>query len=220
MPKFKGINKYMKKKIFLILVITLLIVGAFFLGRQIGINAEDGKTKTVTREEEVSTHDIKKTLSSSGSVSAKTTENVSLTAYKYFKAMCVEEDDTVKEGSNILEYTDGTYLTAPYDCVIKTINVPETGYVCTSSHYVQVSNLNTLQISVSISENEIASISTGKEVEITLTADSSKTYKGTVTKIDSVGNYASSGTTFGATIEFENDGNTKLGMTSTVSITI
>ena len=39
-----------------------------------------------------------------------------------------------------------------------------------------------------------------------------------MTKIDSVGTYASSGTTFGATIEFENDGNVKLGMS--VSCTI
>lgn len=218
MLDFQSIDKNMKKKIFIILLIVLLILGAFFLGRQIGINTEDGKTKTVTRQEEVSSHDIKKTLTSSGTVSAKTTENVSLTAYKYFKAMCVETDDTVKMGENILEYTDGTYLTAPYDCVIISLNVPETGNLCTTSNYVQISNLGTLQISVSISENEISTLTTGKEVEITLTADSSKKYTGTLTKIDSVGTYASSGTTFGATIEFENDGNVKLGMS--VSCTI
>ncbi|MBR3002915.1 MAG: efflux RND transporter periplasmic adaptor subunit [Clostridia bacterium] len=208
----------MKKKIFIVIFIILVILGAFFLGRQIGLNTEDSKTKIVTREETVSAHDIKKTLTSSGTVSAKTTENISLTAYKYFQAMCVEEDDTVKMGENILQYTDGTYLTAPYDCVVKSINVPNTGDVCSASHYVQLSNLSTLQITVSISENEIANVSTGKEVEITLSADNSKKYTGTLTKIDSVGNYASSGTTFGATIEFENDGNVKLGMS--VSCTI
>ena len=32
--------------------------------------------------------------------------------------MCVEEDDTVKKGENILKYTNGTYLVAPYDSVI------------------------------------------------------------------------------------------------------
>lgn len=210
----------MKKKIFLILIIILVIVGAFFLGRQIGINSEDGKTKILTRQEEVSAHDIKKTLTSSWTVSAKTTENLELNTYRYFKAMCVEEDDTVKSGENILEYSNGTYLTAPYDCVIVGLNVPETGNICTTSHYVQVSNLNTLHISVSISENEISSVSIGKEVDITLTADSTKTYKGTVTKINSVGNYASSGTTFATTIEFENDGTIKLGMTSTIYITL
>ena len=32
--------------------------------------------------------------------------------------MCVEEDDTVKKGENILKYTNGTYLVAQYDSVI------------------------------------------------------------------------------------------------------
>lgn len=32
--------------------------------------------------------------------------------------MCVEEDDTVKKGENILKYSNGTYLVAPYDSVI------------------------------------------------------------------------------------------------------
>lgn len=32
--------------------------------------------------------------------------------------MCVEEDDTVKKGENILKHTNGTYLVAPYDSVI------------------------------------------------------------------------------------------------------
>ena len=32
--------------------------------------------------------------------------------------MCVEEVDTVKKGENILKYTNGTYLVAPYDSVI------------------------------------------------------------------------------------------------------
>ena len=41
--------------------------------------------------------------------------------------MCVEEDDTVKKGENILKYSNGTYLVAPYDCVITEINIPESG---------------------------------------------------------------------------------------------
>lgn len=60
----------MKKKIFITILIFLLIIGAFIIGRQIGLNTEDSKTKIVTRQEEVSTHDIKKTITSSGTVSS------------------------------------------------------------------------------------------------------------------------------------------------------
>ena len=200
----------MKKKILLIIFIILLIVGSFFIGRQVGVNAEDDKTQIITREETVSNHDIKKTLTASGTVEAKTTEKLSLDTTKYFQAMCVENDDTVKEGENILEYTNGTYLTAPYDCVVISSSVPETENKCTSSNFIEVSNLNTLITTISINENEINSVAVGQEVEITLTADESKTYTGKITKLDSVGNYQSSGTTFSGIVEFENDGTVKL----------
>lgn len=208
----------MKKKILIIIFIILLIGGAFFVGRQVGLNTEDSKTKTVITEEIVSSRDIKKTLTSSGQVSAKNTEKLELTTTKYFKAMCVEEDDTVLKGENILKYTNGTYLTAPYDLVIESINVPDTESKCTSSNYIEVSDLTTLQTTISISENEIGEIKKGQEVEITLTADETKTYTGSITKIDSIGNYSSSGTTFSAIVEFKNDGNVKLGMSLSCTV--
>lgn len=208
----------MKKKILLIIFIILLIIGSFFVGRQVGLNTEDSKTQTIVKEETVSLHDIKKTLTSSGQVESKTTEKVTLTTTKYFKAMCVEEDDTVSEGENILEYTDGTFLVAPYNCVVISYSVPEAESICTSSNYIEISSLNDLTISISINENEINSVAVDQEVEITLTADESKTYTGKITKIDSVGTYQSSGATFPAIVEFTNDGNVKLGMS--VSCTV
>lgn len=208
----------MKKKILIALLIILLVGAAFIIGRQVGLNTEDDKTQTIITEEIVSKNDIKKTLTGSGQVSAKTTEKLELTTTKYFEAMCVEEDDTVLEGENILKYTNGTYLTAPYDLVIKSINVPETQSKCTSSNYIEVSNLETLQTTILISENEIGEVQKDQEVTITLTANEEKTYTGSITKIDSVGNYSSSGTTFSATIEFENDGNVKLGMSLSCTV--
>jgi hypothetical protein len=208
----------MKKKILIIILIIILVVGAFVVGRQVGLNTEDSKTKTVITEESAVSRDIKKTLTGSGQVLAKTTEKLELTTTKYFEAMCVEEDDTVLEGENILEYSNGTYLTAPYDLVIGSINVPDAGSKCTSSNYIEVTDLTTLQTTISISENEIGEVEKGQEVEITLTADETKTYTGTITKIDSVGNYSSSGTTFSATVEFENDGNVKIGMSLSCTV--
>lgn len=208
----------MKKKILIICLIILLVTGAFFIGRQVGLKTEESKTKTVITEETVSNHNIKKTLTGSGQVEAKTTEELALATTKYFEAMCVEDDDTLAEGENILKYTDGTYLTAPYDLVIESINVPETASKCTSSSYIEVSNLKTLQTTISISENEIGDVEKGQEVEIILTADETKTYTGSITKIDSVGSYSSSGTTFSALIEFENDGSIKLGMSLSCTV--
>lgn len=208
----------MKKKILLIIFIIIVVIGSFIIGRQVGLNTEDDKTQVITREETVSRHDIKKTLSATGTVTAKTTEKLTLGTTKYFKAMCVEEDDTIKAGQNILEYTNGTYLTSPYDCVVISLNVPETENKCTSSNYIEVSNLDTLITTISINENEINEVAVGQEVEIKLTADESKTYTGKIIKLDSVGTYQASGTTFSATIEFENDDTIKLGMSATCTV--
>ena len=216
MKKGKGI----KKKILFIILICILIIASFFLGRQNGISsASDSSTTTTTvTEETVGTQTIQQTLTSSGQISSSETEQLSLSTSKYFKTMCVEEDDTVEAGENILKYSNGTYLTADRDCVIISYSVPETGEQCTSDNYVEVQYLDVLSLSLSISETEIQSVEVGQEVEITLTSDETKTYTGEITKIDSVGTYSSSGSTFGATVEFENDGDIKIGMTASCTV--
>jgi len=69
--------------------------------------------------------------------------------------MCVEEDDTVKKGENILKYSNGTYLVAPYDCVITEINIPESGEKCTNEHYVKVASNNTLSVQFKVDETKV-----------------------------------------------------------------
>ena len=210
----------MKKKIFIILIIILIMVGVFFIGRQVGLNQKQGSTKVVKTEEKVSTQNIKKTITSSGTVASKETEKLSLSTSKYFKSMCVEVDDTVSKGDKILKYSNGTYLKADNDCVIISTNLPTTGNKATSSNYVEVSYLDKLTIDLSINENEISNVEVGQEVEISLTADETKTFTGKITKINSVGTYSNSGTTFSATVEFENDGSVKLGMSVSCTIII
>ena len=210
--------KKVKKALFIIVLIIIFSVIAFFIGRKIGLNTNTSATTTVTTEELVSKHTIKKELTASGEIQTAVTEQLALDTNKYFEMLCVETDDTVYEGENILEYTNGTYLVAPYDCVISSTAVPEADSKCTSSNYIEIKSLKELQSTLSISENEIQEVKEGQEVEISLSADETKTYIGTITKIDSVGTYSNSGTTFSAIVSFENDGNAKLGMTISSTI--
>ena len=210
--------KKIKKALFIIVLILIFSVTAFFIGKRIGLNTNISLTNTIIIEEKVSKQTIKKELSASGEIETATTEKLELDNSKYFEMLCVEEDDTVYEGENILEYTNGTYLVAPYDCVIFSTSVPEADEKCTSSNYVEIKSIKDLQTILSISENEIQEVKENQEVEITLSADETKTYTGIITKIDSIGTYSNGGTTFSATVSFSNDGNAKLGMT--VSSTI
>ena len=213
----------MKKiKKILMIAVLLVIVGAvtFFVGKQIGLNTDTSSTSTTIEEVTIGTQTIKKTLTSSGEIKTANTEKLELSTSYYFETMCVEEDDTVKKGDKILKYTNGTYLTAPYDLVISSYSIPETKNKATSSNYIEVQDLDNLIINLSISENEISNVSLKQEVEIVLTADTSKTYKGKIIKIDSIGTYSSSGTTFSVQVELKNDGNIKIGMSVSCTINI
>ena len=214
-----------KKILKIILIIAIFVIG-ILVGRFTGNNRISTKqttgttTTTQTVEVTVGTQTIENTLTSSGQVIASDTEKLELSTSKYFKTMCAEEDDIVLKGENILKYSNGTYLTAEYDCIIKSYSVPETGNKCTSDNYVEVENIANMQIEVQVDESEINKIEKGQEVEIELSAIEDKTYEGEIVSINNAGTYSSSGTTFVAIVEFENDGNVKPGMSSSCTIVI
>lgn len=208
------------KIIIKISVAILILVITFILGRNSGLSTDVSNTSTNITEETATLRTIQKTLSSSGEISSASTEKLVPSTSKYFKTMCVEEDDTVKKGENILEYLDGTYMTAEYDCVISSYSMPTSGSICTSSNYVEVQNLESLTMTISVNENQINYLSIGQEVTIIPTVDTTKSYTGTVSKIDSVGSYQSSGTTYSVEITFTNDGDLKIGMSASCTIVL
>ena len=206
--------KRLKKTISIIVIIIICSTATFFIGRQIGLNTDTSSTKTTVEEQTVGTQTIKKTLSGTGEISTTKTENLSLSTTKYFKTMCVEEDDIVEKGENILEYTDGTYLTAPYDCVITKINIPSESDKCTNEHYITISATNLLAVNLSVDETIINKLSIGKEAKITISSLEDTEITGYITKIS---NTASNGK-FTIVVEFENNGQIKIGMTANVVI--
>lgn len=217
-------NKKLKKVLVIVGVILIFVIG-IIVGRvwnQISMNYAKNESTTTTQivEKQVGTQTIENTLTSSGEVSSSGTEKLELSTSKYFNTMCVEEDDIVLKGEKILEYTNGTYLKAEYDCLISSYSVPKTGSKCTSSNYVQVQNLENMQVQLKISESDINKVEVGQEVEIEVSAIEDSTYTGTIKSVSGVGSYSSSGTNFNAVVEFENDGNVKVGMSASSTIVI
>ena len=183
---------------------------------------EDSSTETATdtssySETTVVKTDIINSLSDSSYVATGLEEKKTLHNTYYFKKIYYEINQQIKEGENIIKYTNGKYLTAPYDCVITEISIPDEGEVCTDKHYIVIQSTNTLSISSSVDEDELSKISVGQEAEITIEA-LNKTVTGYVTKIDNSGTYSSSGSKFAVTITFENNGKILLGMTAKCSI--
>lgn len=216
-------NKKTKKVLLIIAIIIVFIIG-ILIGNVVASNKQNEKTTTSKTtqvvEKEVGTQTIENTLTSSGEISSSDTEKLTLSTSKYFTTMCVEKDDTVLAGENILQYSNGTYLTAEYDCLISNYSVPETGSKCTSSNYVEVQNLETMTMNLQVNESEINKVQKGQEVEIKLSALDDTKYTGTIKSVSSVGTYSSSGTTFLAVVEFENDGNAKICMSASCTIVL
>ena len=134
--------------------------------------------------------------------------------------MLVEENQFVAKGEKILKYTDGTYLYAPYDLVVKSFSVPSKNAACNSMHYVEVLDANNLMLTLDVDETDLAHVKVGQDVSITVNNDDTKTFTGKVTKINEIGTYAPNGSKFTVTISFKNDGNVKIGMSASCKITV
>ena len=207
-----------KKLIFAIVFVLIIGITAFIVlqkSNNKSNNYEKFAQMKQSRNSETSTSQNKTSLSSTSEVKSVLIENVELHATYYLEKAYVENNSYVAKGDKILKYTNGKYLKAPYDCYIVEMNLPEKEGKCLNSHYVKIQSKNVLTVSMDISEKNIEKISIGDEVKITISA-LEKTYSGYITHI---GSTASNGK-FTINIEFENDGNIKLGMTSTVEISI
>lgn len=208
-----------KKKVILVLLficfITIFLVFTFYNEN----NAiENGSTIEMQENTSIaSLNSIKTSLTTSGEIVSGNTEKISLNTDYSFSTMCVEEGDSVTEGQKLIKYTNGTYLQAPYNCVLISSSLPEKEEICTSSNYVELKSLDSLAMSLQIDESEINKVSIGDEAEIEITS-TNEILTGYVTQISEVGTYSTSGSTFSAVVSFANNGNLKIGMSASCTI--
>lgn len=221
-PGSKRVSKFFKKNKIVVAVVAMVIVVVASVVVGIAVkngdsDSSDSDSSTTTAT--ATTMTIQNTLSSEGEISSALEENIEPHASYYLEEVLVTEGEAVAEGDPILEYTNGKYMYAPYDLVIETLSLPDEDDEITSDNYITVASSDTLSMTLSISEDDISKVSVGNEVDIT-TSVSDTAYTGYITFIDQIATYSSSGSTFSATVTFENDGNLKIGMSGTASIII
>lgn len=209
----------MKKKIFILLISIIAIITIIF----VTVKSKENTSKIIETNEKtakVSTQSIITTLTATGEVQPAQTEKITLNTNYYYLTMCAEKDELVKEGENLLKYTNGTYITAPYDCVVISYSVPKVKDLCTSSNYIQISSVEDLYMDINIGEDKIDKITKGQDVDIVVSYDETKEYKGTISKINAIGTRGNGATNFAAIASLKNDGNLKIGMSATCTITL
>ena len=208
------LKKKIDKKIVIIIILVIILAGIIYI--YISDNTDTINQGNIsTNINQNTTKKETTTISTQGEINSGLEENIELHATYYFKKIYAEENKYIKQGNKILEYTNGTYLVAPYDCVITAINIPEAEEKCTNEHYITIKSTNILTMSMNIDETEIDKISIGQEANLYVN-NIDKDYTGYVTKISST---ASNGK-FTIISEFENDGDIKIGMTGKCTINV
>ena len=216
----------MKRKVnyqilIIILLSIILIVMCFFYFKEDSENGESDNGEMFMQEgEESASNTVDNTNVTTSSIKATSeiisalTENIQLHSTYYLQESYVKENQELFSGENMVSYTNGTYLVAPYNCVVTKINIPNVEEKCTQEHYIQISSTNQLAVKLTIDESMINQLSIGQEAKIQISAFEDKTLTGNITNISST---ASNGK-FTVTIEFENDGEVKIGMTANIVI--
>lgn len=211
------------RKKFKILIIVIILIIAIVIGCVIFLNNKNknndknfdvSRMNDMPKDSKMNQTETKASITGTSEVSSALTENLELHATYYLEESYVQTNQLVKSGENILKYTNGTYLVAPYDCVITEINIPETSEKCTNEHYVKIASNNSLSVQFKVDESKINSVSLGQSASVSISAFEDKTLEGVVTNISST---ASNGK-FTVTVEFDNDGDVMLGMTADINI--
>lgn len=205
-------------RIFIIIIlIFVLIVMCYFYFKEDNVQIQDrimfAEKDNIKIEDNILNTNTK-TIQTTSEVISSLTEKIELHATYYLEECYVDTNQQLKSGDNILKYTNGTYLTAPYDCVIGEINLPNDGEKCTNNNYIEISSRSLLAVQFKVDETKINEISIGQEVKIEIKAYDNKILIGNITNISST---ASNGN-FTVTAEFENDGDVMIGMTADITI--
>lgn len=239
--KIKALKQRPKIVIAAILIIAAVFAVVFSYAKMSG-----DKETVVTEDAEVTAIDLRQSVTAAGEIVTAEEETIAFSTSKYFRAMCVEEDEFVTEGQHLILYSDGTYEDAPGDGFVTAINAPATGSVAGSSNTLTFAYSDKLMVDITVPEGEINSVSVGNHAEIAVGSDASRVYEGVISKKKAIsttllgsGSSGSSGSGSGGSdqskspfgsesstayytvsLTFDNDGTVVPGMSAICTITI
>lgn len=208
------------KKFIILVVCTILILAIYEI--VLKKNVTEATTEKIVKENvtEVASDSIKTSLTTSGEIITGETDKIALNTNYKLSMMCVEEGEAVKKDQKLIEYSNGTYELSPFDGIVTECNLSEINENCEATNYIELESTEKLNIQIDVLEEQLEYITSGKEVDIIVNYDESKEYIGTIKKINEIGTYSNGNTTFKAIVEFENDGNLKIGMSAVCTIVL
>lgn len=163
---------------------------------------------------------IESYVSGPGEIKGASNEKLEMKKNRYYKELLVGLNTRITKGTPLVKYTNGETLKAPYNLVVTETNLPKKAkQELTEEHYLQVTRVDSMNVDIAVGESDIANVHIGQEAEVTVGSDEKTTITGTVSAINEVGTYSSSGSKYTVTVSIPNeDGSILVGMSANLRI--
>ena len=166
---------------------------------------------------------VQKTVTGIGEAKASATEKLRpADSWHWLESFDAPLNKRVAAGQTLVTYANGDTWAAPYDLVVTAYELPgkNKGAVTKGDHFIEVHRIDSMAVTLQVSETDLASVAEGQAVTVRLGADESRVYEGTSANVNEVGTFGATGSKFTVTVAVPNDGSIKLGMSANLSITV
>lgn len=189
-----------------------------------GVKAASGASQeTPPLTASVSRGSVQKTVTGAGEVKASASEKLKpADSWHWLESFDAPLNKRVSAGDVLVTYANGEVWTAPYDLVVTSYTLPEKnkGAITKDDHFIEVQRIDSVSVSMPVPEGDLASVSEGQSVAVTLGADESRVYDGTIVTVNEIGTYGATGSKFTVIVSVPNDGSIKIGMSANLSIAV
>ncbi len=183
-------------KILLLLIVAALAAGGVYLYRS------RQKTGVDYKEEKAVTGDVRVTYSFTGEITAPNKESVRAESTGTVRDVYVSANQAVTKGQRLIRMEDGTIYKS--DIVGEVISLPvhKGDYVDSDQVLATVSDLDRLEVEISIDEYDVDAVSLGMPVDVTVTA-LDQVCKGRIIALNKQADTSGQIAYFNATVELE-----------------
>lgn len=205
----------MKKWIIMAVILVLAVGGGIWYFMKDGSEPTIAKAMTTT----VQKGDIQLSISGSGSVEAKNSEDLTSSANVEVDEVLVDKNEIVEEGDELITFTDGSDpITAPFDGTVTEVSVEAGDRVNMNDVVAHLTDYKKLQTVISVDELDVSNVKKGQTVELTASAFEDESFTGKVESVAKEGTYENGVSSFDVTIQIDKPGKLRVGMSLEASI--
>jgi multidrug efflux pump subunit AcrA (membrane-fusion protein) len=208
----------MLKKWVMIFIVAIVVIGG---GVWFFAKGKEEPTMAQVPTASVQRGKLEVKVSGSGTVQSVTSTDIKAKDNKKVDEVLVSEGEKVKEGQELITFTDGSDpITAPADGTITSLNVAAGDRVTNGQVIAHITNYDDLQVTVQVDELDIPKVKVGQTASIKVNAFPDTTYTGKVTSVANEGTVSNGVSTFDVTVHINKPTNLKVGMTAEASILV